>query len=479
LITLTGAGTLIIDGNEVGGLVNGIYYDNATPAQLTLTINPASQTITFTPPATPVTFANGLTIPLYATTTSGQTVVFSVDTNSTATGTISGNVLTVTGVGGGSLIIDANVPSSTDYAAPTTVTQTIAVNPGIQAIIFTAPATGIPYLTGLAIPLSATGGGSGNPVVFTVDASSTGAGTISTTVLTGGISTAWLTVNSQGTFVIDANQAVSANFQAALQVQQSTTVLASLPTQVITFIPPLTQVVGTPLTNVATASSGLPVTFSTTTPTVCTLSGANNATTTFIAAGICTITAAQGGSTAYAAAPLVSQNVIVNATGTLPNITFNFSLSSLSVLQGTVGLTQLTVNSVNNYAGPVSFACSGLPSGSSCTFNPNPIYVVAGRSASTTLSVHTSAATAVVHQNTRPIFPAATLAVALCLLGFKKRNRLQLLLLLVIAMSGLGLISGCGGSSASSIPPATSTTVTVTATAGNVTQSSTFTLIVQ
>jgi drug/metabolite transporter (DMT)-like permease len=139
----------------------------------------------------------------------------------------------------------------------------------------------------------------------------------------------------------------------------------------------------------------------------------------------------------------------------------------------------LTVNSVNNYAGPVSFACSGLPSGSSCTFNPNPIYVVAGRSASTTLSVHTSAATAVVHQNTRPIFPAATLAVALCLLGFKKRNRLQLLLLLVIAMSGLGLISGCGGSSASSIPPATSTTVTVTATAGNVTQSSTFTLIVQ
>jgi sugar lactone lactonase YvrE len=483
LVTFSSGGTVIIDANELGGLVGGVFYQAATQAQLTLTINPASQTITFTPPATPVAFANGLTIPLYATTTSGQTVVFSIDSSSTATGTVAGNLVTVTGVGStgvGNLVLDANVSATTDYAAATQVQQTVVVNQGPQAIIFTAPVSPINYLTGLAVPLVASGGGSGNPVVFTLDASSTGTGTISTTVLTGGISTAWLTVNSQGTFVIDANQALSANFLPAPQVQQSVKILPSLPTQVITFISPLTQVVGTPLTIMATASSGLPVSFSTTTPTVCTLSGANNATATFIAAGICTITAAQGGSTAYAAAPLVSQNVIVNANGTLPNITFDFSLPSLSVQQGSVGLTVLTVNSVNNYAGPVSFACSGLPSGSFCTFNPNPIYVVAGQSATTTLSVATSApTTAAVHHDSRPIFPAATLAVALCLLGFRKRNRLQLLLLLVIAMSGLGLISGCGSSSSSSVVPAKTTTVTVTATAGNVTQSSTFTLTVQ
>jgi hypothetical protein len=311
-----------------------------------------------------------------------------------------------------------------------------------------------------------------------LDANSTATGTISTSVLTGGISTATLTVTGQGVLVIDANQAGNTNFMAATQVQQSVSVLAALPTQTISFPNPGTQVEGTTLSLSATATSSLPVSFTTLTTSVCTLSGATGATATFIAAGTCTITASQGGNSAFAAAALVSQSFIVNSTGVTPNISFNLSLSTLSVAPGTVGITQLTVNSVNSFAGTVTFACSGLPSGASCTFTPNPITIMAGQSAVTTLSVDTQAATAAVHHDSRPLFPAATLAVALCLFGFKKRSRLQLLLLLVIGIVGFGAVSGCGGNSATTTKPV-STTVTVTATAGAVSQSSTFTLLVQ
>jgi hypothetical protein len=168
----------------------------------------------------------------------------------------------------------------------------------------------------------------------------------------------------------------------------------------------------------------------------------------------------------------------------LPNISFNFSLGTLSVLPGTVGLTQITLNSLNSYSGTVTFACSGLPIGSFCTFNPNPVSLIVGQSAVSTLSVYTSASAAAVHHDSRPIFPAAALAAALCFLGFKKRNRLQLLVLVIICMSGLGLLSGCGGANSTPTPIATTATITVTATAptvasGTLTTSSTFNLIVQ
>jgi hypothetical protein len=62
-----------------------------------------------------------------------------------------------------------------------------------------------------------------------------------------------------------------------------------------------------PVTVSATASSGLPVTFSTTTPTVCTAGGVNGATITLLAPGKCNVVASQGGSATYAAATPVAE----------------------------------------------------------------------------------------------------------------------------------------------------------------------------
>lgn len=466
-VTVTGAGNLVIDANQIGGLVNDVYYAAAAQVQQTIVISPAPQTINFTAPTSPVTFAPNLQIALTATGgASGNTVVFTVDTSSTGTGTISGDTLTVTGAG--NLVIDANQAGNTDYAAATQVQQTIVVNQASQTITFTPPPPPIYFVAGgITINLVATGGASGNPVVFTVDKSSTGAGTIKGSVLT---------VTAQGNLVIDGNQAGNNNYAAAAQAQETIDVLPPLPTQTITFNNPGTQVVGVPLTLAASASSGFVVSFASSTTSVCTVSGT---TATFVAAGNCTITASQpGDNKTYAPAPSVSQTFIVNPAGVIPSVNLSFSLSQLTLAPTDTGLTTLTINSQNSFTGQVSFACSGLPSGYTCVFNPNPVTVLPDQAATTNLSV-VPGGSAALHQNSRPILPAATLAIALCFLGFRKRNRLQLLLLVVMCVTGLGVISGCGGTSSTAKAKATTTQVTVTATSGSVKSSATLTLIVE
>jgi hypothetical protein len=131
-------------------------------------------------------------------------------------------------------VIDANQAAGGGYAAAAQVQQTVTVSAGAQVIGFTGPGTGT---VGGSASLTATGGVSGNPVVFTVDASS-GAGVCGVSGTNGS------TVNytAAGSCVIDANQAAGHGYAAAAQVQQTITV-----DQAPAFVldsPPLTAVAG-------------------------------------------------------------------------------------------------------------------------------------------------------------------------------------------------------------------------------------------
>ncbi len=206
-LTVTAAGTLVIDANQTS---NG-NYSAASQAQVTVLVNKASQTIHFTAPATPRTYAPGLNIMLSATGgASGNAVVFTLDESSTGAATIASNILTVTAAG--TLVIDANQAGNGNYTNATQAQVTVVVNKASQTIHCTAPATPQTYAPGLNIPLNATGGGSSNAVIFTLDESSTGAGTIASNTLT---------VTAAGTLVIDANQAGNGNYTAAAQAQVS------------------------------------------------------------------------------------------------------------------------------------------------------------------------------------------------------------------------------------------------------------------
>jgi hypothetical protein len=149
--------------------------------------------------------------------------------------------------------------------------------------------------------------------------------------------------------------------------------------------------------------------------------------------------------------------------------------------QGTVGLT---VTSQNGFQAEVSFACSGLPTRASCSFNPATVTPTGG-TATTQLTISAGSQASAQRPDSRRIFPAATLAVAFCLLGFKKRRGLQTWLVLMIAGVGLGLLSACGDVTTRSSNQApgtpagpTTSTVTVTATSGSIQQTATVSLTV-
>jgi len=169
-----------------------------------------AQSISFTPPASGTP---GGSAALSATGGSGNPVVFSVDgSGGPGVCTVSGNTVTYTAAG--SCVVDANQAGNGSYADAPQVQRTITVSKKPQSISFTAPTSGALWSSA---DLSATGGGSGNPVVFSVDPSS------GQRVCR--VSGATVTYTGTGKCVIDANQAGNRIYAAAPQVQQTITVI--------------------------------------------------------------------------------------------------------------------------------------------------------------------------------------------------------------------------------------------------------------
>jgi hypothetical protein len=500
-LTVTQAGSIVIDANELGGLAGGVYYDAAPQAQLTLTINQSAEAITFTPPTSPVVYAPGLTVNLSALGGGASTpVVFTVDASSTGAGTVStttvtGNTstATLTVTTAGTIVLDANQAADANYLAAPQVQEVLVVNQAAQTITFTPVATPLHYIASCSpitlcatVSIQATGGATNNLIALSPDPSNAVIFTILSSSVKNGTTTATLALvpnqalNFPASLIVDGNQQGNSNYAAATQAKIIISVLGALPLQSITWPNPGTQVGGVSsgggagaVLN-ATASSGFPVTYTSGTSSVCTVSGSTITFAKVTADSPCTITATQpGDNLTFAAAVPLAQTFNVNPAGQSPSLNMSLSLSSLTIQPGTVGLTQITLTETNNFAASsVNFTLTGLPTGYTYSFNPNPVTVFAPNSTTglplattvtTTLTITPPATAAVVHQDFRPLFPV-TLAVALCFLGFKKRNRLYMLMLLVVLFAGLGFVSGCGGTSSSSTPPPVTSPVTITAT---------------
>jgi hypothetical protein len=120
----------------------------------------------------------------------------------------------VTYTAAGNCVIDANQAGTGSYADAPQVQRTITVSKIRQSISFTAPASGAAWSSA---GLSATGGGSGNPVVFSVDRTS-GPRVCRMSGTT-------VTYTAAGNCVIDANQAGTGSYAAAPQVQRTIRVI--------------------------------------------------------------------------------------------------------------------------------------------------------------------------------------------------------------------------------------------------------------
>jgi uncharacterized repeat protein (TIGR01451 family) len=214
-------------------------------ASATLTAIKADQTITFNPQGAQTYVPGGVfTINPLATSDSGLAVAYSSITASVCT--VSG--INVTIVAAGTCTIAADQAGNANYNAAPTVTQNVAIGVASQTITFTSTIpTGAKV--GGSYTVSATGGASGNPVTFSIDAAST-AGACA-------IAGSAVSFAGIGNCIVDANQAGNANYAAATQVQQTIAVGQDTTTMTLSATPN-PSVVGQSVTLTATVAGDPP-----------------------------------------------------------------------------------------------------------------------------------------------------------------------------------------------------------------------------
>jgi alpha-tubulin suppressor-like RCC1 family protein len=335
----TDAGTY---NSTCGGAEDSNYAISYQPG--TVKITPASQTIVFGSSAPTNAAVGGSTYaPQASGGASGNSVAFSIDSSSAGVCSLSSGVVSFTAVG--SCVIDANQAASPpDYTAAQQMQQTVSVGQGSQAIAFTSTPSNL--AVGGSYTPTASGGASGNPVVFGVDSTS-GAGVCS-------ISSGKVSFTAVGSCVIDANQAGNTNYLPAPQKQQPVTVGQGSQAITFTSAPPSPALVGATYKPTAVGgASGNPVTFKTDASSagVCSFSSGK---VSFTAVGSCVIDANQAGNTNYTPAPQVQQTV---AVGQPPTVT------GVSPTAGpTAGGTAVTVTGTNFTAGAtVKFGAIASP----------------------------------------------------------------------------------------------------------------------
>jgi hypothetical protein len=307
-----GQHTIVVTARDIDGQGTTVTHD--------YTVAKGNQTITFgsVPPAGAV--VGGTPYELRATASSGLPVTFSIDPAAAAVCSVSSRTVSFTGTG--TCVVRANQAGDGSYNPAPQATQTIAVTKVAQSIAFDTEAPtevvvgGPPHLVGATAT-------SGLEVAFGVDPSSASVCALDVNTVT---------FTGEGTCVVHADQAGNDTYAAAPRVTQSITVVKV--EQSISFdtdLPEDARFGGTHAVG-ATATSGLPVTFSIDpgASSVCALDGQ---TVRFTGVGTCVVQADQAGDGTYAAAPRATQSFSVAKAA--QSITFDSAAPADARIGGT------------------------------------------------------------------------------------------------------------------------------------------------
>lgn len=280
------------------------------------------QTITFAPPAT-ATYGQKIT--LNATASSGLTMTYLA----TGPATLSGNTLTVTGVG--TITVTAYQFGNQTYANASSQPMKIAASPATLTVTAGNVSCAYGQVTNCIQSLSADYTIAGFVNSDTQAAIATGAPALSTTATASSLSGQYPITITQGTFQFTSPR-YAADYTLAF-VNGTLTISGTAP-QTITFPAIANTTYGAqPITLSAQASSGLPVAYSV-------VSGpatiANSSTyLTITGAGVVTVMATQPGDSQYAAATSVSQSFVVSPEA------LTFTANNQTMAQGSA-VPQLT-----------------------------------------------------------------------------------------------------------------------------------------
>jgi hypothetical protein len=310
------AGTCQIQATQPGN----DKYEAAPSVTATIMVYPETQTQTL--PNKVI----GDTVDLQANSTSGLPVTYSLAPTSQGCALQETTVTTVSV--GTCVVVLTQAGNATFYPARTEYRFNIVKE--TQVITFTPPASAN---AGEKLMLTAIGGASKNPVTFA--SSPTNICTVKENTVS---------FLATGTCTITANQAGSANYNAATQVSANIVVSNAPKTdQTITFSPALTGTVGTTANLTATASSGLTaITFASSPSTVCTI---NENVISFVSAGNCIVTANQVGNDKFNAAKEVSATIVVSSTQAVKKDQVLTIDSALYVTSGDTAILSATVDS--------------------------------------------------------------------------------------------------------------------------------------
>ena len=361
-VSFTGVGTCVIDANQAGNA----NYNAAPQVQQSFAVAKGDQTITFTSTAPSGAKVGGPTYTVTATASSGLTVTLTIDASASSVCSISGS--TVSFIGTGTCVIDANQAGNANYNPAPQAQQSFAVAKGDQTITFTSTPPAGAKFGGPTYTVTATAS-SGLTVTFTIDASASSVCSIS------GSTVSFI---GAGTCVIDANQAGNANYNAAPQAQQSFAVAKADQTISFTSTAPTMATPGGPTYTVsATATSGLTVTFTidASASSVCSISGS---TVSFTADGTCVIDANQAGNANYNAAPQVQQSFVVDTPPTVTSTNPANNATSVPVAS-TISIT---------FSKPVTVTGSTFML--ACSPGSAPSFTVTPASPATTYVLHPS-----------------------------------------------------------------------------------------
>ncbi|WP_257387007.1 hypothetical protein [Tahibacter caeni] len=351
-VSFQSAGTCVINANQAGNA----NWAAAPQAQQSFGVGLANQTISFTSTAPTTAAVGGTAYTVAATATSGLPVNFTIAAGSSSVCAIAGS--SVTFQGAGTCVVNANQAGNANWSAAPQVQQSFAVGQGSQTISFTSTVPSGAVVAGSAYTVTATAT-SGLPVSFTIDASASSVCAIAGSTVT---------FQGAGTCVVDANQAGNANWNAAPQVQQSFAVGQGSQTISFTSTAPATAAVGGAAYMVAaTATSGLPVSFTIAagSSSVCAIAGS---TVTFQGAGTCVVNANQAGNANWSAAPQVQQSFAVGQGS--QTISFDTTAPAGAVVAGTAYTVAATASSGLPVTLSVDAAATGVCTltGSSVTF---------------------------------------------------------------------------------------------------------------
>ena len=210
--------------------------------------------------------------------------------------------------------------------------------------------------------------------------------------------------------------------------------------------------------------------------------GAATLQTTQLAGGANLVTAAYAGDSADAAS---TSSAVVVQVSAAANYTLSLSASALSASKSKPGTLMLTMTPTGGMVTAQSFACSGLPSGWTCSFAPSSLSGSTPQSTTLTVGAMSAVPESALRSDLQTVlvWPLPLLLVDTGATRRRSRRRRARASSMVggVALTALALLVGCGGSDGDKGSPSSggqTYRVTVTATGAAAVPSAQFTLTV-